>query len=757
MTALSRAGNHIIRIDKAAELVLDGKWQLPHFQRPYVWSRDQQRELFKSLMENFPVSSILLWDWDRTKGPPIPFSLGPASVELDKATHLVIDGQQRLATIAKQYLLAETEMGHWSQFDGRSTGVVQIDFSNKDYEEDLRLIIPGKAAERGRYAERDGRVLLPGLLRDDFERQVLDHLPSELQRRRAMKVRNALTQRILLYDTLPRTANIDQAIDAFERINSEGTRLGVVDIAAAQIFFADRKLSTATKKLHRELAGKPDSPNRFPVFGIDLLIRSILFHAYEVRGIRTASPAVTQKMGRSRMPNKTKVSRAWKLTKKAFEELKDFLTNDFKLLDSSALGSSKLAILVASQAFVRRRLTEEDRQRLKRWLVLAAVFKPYSGTSTNTNVDRDMDAMSRSGSIDWTTLDRTLQENARGSSQLEILPEHLYPDEQPLGRQHILNHVTWLLAHHQGAIDWVSGSPIPALHPGVATSSWDRHHIFPVSYMRESDSYRPHTNRAGNKAWLSKDTNRNHLRNRPPDDYLKKVRLSDFGERALKAQSVSFDPRNYGDPVAFIAAREKQLAVEINQLLTLWGTGRESKFEVDLPAKRRVQDLIKRGEESHTVEFKSSFHIEPNTGQKQGFLQHAVLKTLVSFANSGGGTLLVGVDDDGRVHGIEGETEVLKRLSSSGRAELPILIRDYVKKETYPKGKNSFSRVDYLAIEVEPHGGKKVLVARVFQTPEPIWMFTKPVGTPDRGVCVVYQRSGASTEVVREAASPPQD
>lgn len=37
---------------------------LPHIQRPFVWEEDQMVRLFDSLMQNYPIQTLLFW---RTK------------------------------------------------------------------------------------------------------------------------------------------------------------------------------------------------------------------------------------------------------------------------------------------------------------------------------------------------------------------------------------------------------------------------------------------------------------------------------------------------------------------------------------------------------------------------------------------------------------------------------------------------------------------------------------------------------------------
>lgn len=68
-----------------------------------------------------------------------------------------------------------------------------------------------------------------------------------------------------------------------------------------------------------------------------------------------------------------------------------------------------------------------------------------------------------------------------------------------------------------------------------------------------------------------------------------------------------------------------------------------------------VQRLISKGE-SEKLEFKSTLRLNLQTGEQDKRMEKAVLKTIVAFLNSDGGTLLVGVVDDGSIRGIDMES-----------------------------------------------------------------------------------------------------
>lgn len=63
-----------------------------------------------------------------------------------------------------------------------------------------------------------------------------------------------------------------------------------------------------------------------------------------------------------------------------------------------------------------------------------------------------------------------------------------------------------------------------------------------------------------------------------------------------------------------------------------------------------------KGGESEKVEYKSTLRTNLSTGEKDPRMEKAVLKTIVAFLNSNGGTLLIGVADDGTVIGVDEES-----------------------------------------------------------------------------------------------------
>lgn len=68
-----------------------------------------------------------------------------------------------------------------------------------------------------------------------------------------------------------------------------------------------------------------------------------------------------------------------------------------------------------------------------------------------------------------------------------------------------------------------------------------------------------------------------------------------------------------------------------------------------------ISELITQGEHDK-MEFKSTFRWDIRQNKKNPAIEHAALKTMAAFLNSDGGDLLIGVEDNGAIYGIEADS-----------------------------------------------------------------------------------------------------
>jgi ATP-dependent Lon protease len=103
------------------------------------------------------------------------------------------------------------------------------------------------------------------------------------------------------------------------------------------------------------------------------------------------------------------------------------------------------------------------------------------------------------------------------------------------------------------------------------------------------------------------------------------------------------------------------------------GLGEESQTDVadsDAPEPGRLQgmsvgELITAGE-SGNLEFKATARVNLATGKRDTAIELAVVKTVAGFLNARGGTLLIGVTDDGTIRGLEEDIVATNKKGRDG-------------------------------------------------------------------------------------------
>jgi hypothetical protein len=121
-----------------------------------------------------------------------------------------------------------------------------------------------------------------------------------------------------------------------------------------------------------------------------------------------------------------------------------------------------------------------------------------------------------------------------------------------------------------------------------------------------------------------------------------------------------------------------------------------------------IAELIAGGE-GEGVEFKSTLRTNLHTGQPDDKMQMAVLKTIAAFLNAGGGTLLIGVFDDGTLVGVSPD-----EFPNEDKMSLHLvnLIRDRIGEVFLP----------YVHPDFEEHEGGRVLSVRCERGPKPAFV-----------------------------------
>ena len=94
---------------------------------------------------------------------------------------------------------------------------------------------------------------------------------------------------------------------------------------------------------------------------------------------------------------------------------------------------------------------------------------------------------------------------------------------------------------------------------------------------------------------------------------------------------------------------------------------------IDTVVEVSIEEVISKGE-GLGVEFKSSLRWDFTRGTANTKLEQAVMKTIAAFSNNEGGTLLIGVNDDGKILGLDNDYTLLK----GNRDEFELHVRNLI-------------------------------------------------------------------------------
>lgn len=125
-----------------------------------------------------------------------------------------------------------------------------------------------------------------------------------------------------------------------------------------------------------------------------------------------------------------------------------------------------------------------------------------------------------------------------------------------------------------------------------------------------------------------------------------------------------------------------------------------------------IRELLAAGENAK-VEFKSSARWDLRENKRNPVMEQIILKTVAAFLNSDGGTLLLGVSDDGTAVGLEHDYQTLQKKNADGyELFLSDLLFGHFGKNISPFIRMSFHQFD----------GKDVGLVTVQPAPSPIWV-----------------------------------
>lgn len=712
-------------VGKLVDMIKDGDLRLPEMQRRYVWPATRVRDLLDSLYRGYPSGTILVWETDREM-PSRDLDVGQEKGAFG-GHRLLLDGQQRLTSLSAVVRAQPVDVRgrkrpidilfNLDHPDGPPIEVLEVedeapedpndtdlDATENEEEQDLSLqerlkqrtfVVGSKTLSANpRWVrvseifnpERTDAQLLKGLVKS------LDDPLFDKYSKRIQAVRKIRDYPYVMH-VLDKNLSYEEVAEIFVRVNSLGTKLRGSDLAMAQITSRWRNSLALFEQFQEECEEK------WFTLDLGLIVRALVVFTTGQSRFKTAGTIPVARL-----------EEGWERAKEGLRFAINFMRANAGVEDESLLSSQLFLICIGYLALrLQYRISPTQDRDLRRWFYIANARGHYSGSS-ETTLDADLALIDGGGSAP-----ELLESLRQQIGRFEIEPA----DVAGRGQRSALFSTAYLALKARGAKDWRTRLALSLTHSG-RYHFIEYHHIFPKAVLKGRYE-KSEINEIANMAFVSGATNR-RMGSAPAERTLAEVR-DEQGERVLVDHCVPLDPElwkveNYR---TFLEHRRAELARAINEFI---GGEMDQGVSIDV-------DGLLAGGESDLVEFKSSARWDYREEKVNKALEQVIVKTLASFLNGRGGTLLIGVDDQAQVLGLEADYATLgKRPDRDGYQQFLVQL------VSGSLGKNTCAD---LSISFAPVQAKEICLVRASASASAVYM-------EDQGQSKLFVRLGNTSQ-----------
>jgi len=610
-----------MNIQQIIDKINEGHLFVPAFQREYVWKRPHVKAFFDSLIKKYPTGTLLTWE---TANPPEVKGRKEYNPQMG-AVKLILDGQQRITSL---YMIM--------------TGEIPPYYTLKDIKHDIRnLYVNLLTLELEYYKPKTmGKSPLWVSLTDIFTnsvkaRHVVKALSetSEVDDETEDKIHDhfdaikSIQDREFVEQSIPVTAIIRDAIDIFYIVNASGVNLTDAELALAQISGYWPEARKLFKKKLDELT------NKGFVFKLDFMVYVILGVLHNVGS----------EMKRLHSPeNLDPLKAAWKrLDEYVLDYVMNIMQSHAYIDHSSEINSVYALVPIISYVYQKEddKLSQLEIKKAVKWFYYSQIRHRYV-SQLPQKLDKDLRIIKTSPN----PFDDLLV-NIQAERPLEISKDEFVGRDV---RHPLFSLMRWYFKSKNAIC---LGTGVGLRQNMGRKYQLEKDHIFAYSVLRD---YGFNMNNRHKYALAQEITNRailTQVENRDKstqlaENYLIEVKAN--FPNALKLQCIPEDEilwkvENYEQ---FLEERRKILAYELNDYLT---NITETKLEgVSVSLEERIEEG-----ENNCLEFKSSLRWDMNESKLNKKLEDVIMKSIAAFSNAEGGTLLIGVNDEGEILGLE--------------------------------------------------------------------------------------------------------
>ena len=614
-----------------------GQIKIPKFQRDFVWSIDKTAKLLDSILKGYPIGTFILWETnERLNDIKNIGNLQLPAIPDDIKVQYVLDGQQRITSLYAAFLGASIQKEGEKKIT--DYGSIFVDLEGDIDNNDEQIIVSEKPESKN--------ISLKNLLNSKYSDLRESYSNDDIDKIQEYK------ETFTSYDfstVVLRKEDIDSAIEVFTRINTGGQTLTLFEIMSAKTYDEEQKFDMQDRfqKLLKELeVSKYETISSTVILNVLGLILS--------KNKECKRKVVLQL-------DKQSIIDIWDDVISALKESIDYFRSVYRIPVSTLLPYDALLVPFSYFFYYQKEKPKgEQIKYLQEFFWRISLSYRYS-SSTESKLAQDIKR-----------IDQILNGERPNYDELKVFlssPRDLIDTSFSAGSSYC-KAVLCLLAYSEPKDFQDNGKVILDNSWLKMANSKNYHHFFPKSYLRKQGI--GNENSIVNITLVGADLNKRKIRAKAPSIYIQDfLDENDDLHKSIKSHLID-NIDDFGihsdDYSVFLEKRATSIFNALKNRIELTTTEKVEDTE--------LKELILIGE-NEKLEMKSTLRFDLRQNIVNKNLEYVIAKTVSAFLNSEGGTLIIGVDDDGNALGLEKDIETFSKKDVDG---FELHLRNIIKK-----------------------------------------------------------------------------
>lgn len=671
---------------------------LPEFQREFTWDRDRAKKLIGSFLKNYPTGALLFWETSKE----IALKNMP-EFDFSKRVKIMLDGQQRLSIL---YMLIKDKVPPYykrKDIEKKDIRHLYYNLMTRDLEYYMKTKMENnpswvKVTDCFKEDKVNSIKISKELSGENIDEDILNKVDENLKLIQKIEEKNYP----ILY--VEDDSTLREALTVFDRINSQGVPLSEADISLAH-------MCSRWPNTRREFKGKirelEEAGFSFDLTFFVRAMNAVVNHRAEYKQLHDNS--------------ERELKEGFKELSKILDYLINFLKDRAYVYRTDDLNTKNVLIPIIGylSMYGPEFPDEETLKKVLYWMYAALYLRRYTN-SVDQKLEKDLNGLKEENMSKTHPIDELLFILKEDEGSLEVSAA----DIASRGISHPFYNMMSIIIRSRGGLDWANN--ISLSKPYGKQYSIEKHHIFPKSILKNDGydtnvlKYNRLVHEIANRVPLTKSSNL-EIFNKRPSTYLQEIKKKNPGNLEkffIPMNEKLWKLENYD---TFVEKRRELIAEGINNFM-------ESLLERKSKEEKSIKELIQEGENKR-IEFKETLLYDTRQNQPNKRLKEEVAKEVCAFANSEGGTLIIGVrDKDNKVTGISRDLKLMKKGKDSFELTLNREISNKLDKD--------FASL-HTDLKFEEIDGKEVCVVSVEKSLDPVYFGDEKI---------LYVRLGSSSE-----------